>query len=265
MKLLHVVIFIIWVGSITLAQSSFTNSIGMEFNKIPAGTFTMGGDPQSSKTQKNEPAHQVTITKSFYMGIYEVTQEQWTEIMGENPSKFNTTTLGHDASKNPVEGIIWEKAQEFIKKLNEKEGTDKYRLPTEAEWEYACRAGSKGKYCFGNADFRLGRYAWYRKNSDDKTHPVGQKKPNDWGLYDMHGNVWEWCQDWYGEDYYQSSPGSDPTGPEIGTDRVIRGSSWRYTARYCRSSRRDQYEPRDYYEPDAHYRIIGFRLVSTKP
>jgi len=168
--------------------------------------------------------------------------------MGSNPSHFNNG--GDDC---PVEQVSWDDAQEFIRKLNQKEGADNYRLPTEAEWEYACRAGSTTAYCFGDDESRLKEYAWYDKNSDSKTHPVGLLKPNAWGLYDMHGNVWEWCQDWYGD--YPSDAATDPIGATVGSYRVLRGGSWSYFARYCRAAYRDAYSPggrRNYY---------GFRLV----
>jgi formylglycine-generating enzyme required for sulfatase activity len=176
------------------------NTIGIEFILIPAGSFTMGSNDGDSD---EKPPHTVTISRPFYIGKYEVTQKQWVIIMGNNPSGFK-------GGNNPVENVSWNDVQEFIRKLNAKEGTTAYRLPTEAEWEYACRAGSTTKYCFGNDKSQLGQYAWYEKNSDNKTHPVGQLQANAWGLYDMHGNVWEWCEDWYGEDYYSSSPSTDP-------------------------------------------------------
>ena len=144
--------------------------------------------------------------------------------------------------KNPVEMVSWDDCQEFVEKLNAKVGVGKFSLPTEAQWEYACRAGSTTRYCFGDDESGLGEYAWYAANSKSKTHllgethPVGEKKPNAFGLYDMHGNVWEWCQDWYDGDYYANSPTDDPAGPVTGSDRVYRGSCWIIPARCCRSS-----------------------------
>ena len=184
------------------------------------------------------------ITKPFYLGKYLVTQEQWEDVMGSNPA----TSRGR---RSPVETVSWDDCQEFIRKLNARfphpgplpEGEGVFRLPTEAQWEYACRAGSTTRYCFGDDESGLGEYAWYDANSGGKTHPVGEKKPNAWGLYDMHGNVWEWCQDWYDGGYYAKSPTDDPTGPAAGSYRVIRGGSWFDPARGCRSADRDWCAP----------------------
>ena len=163
------------------------------------------------------------ITKPFYLGKYLVTQEQWEAVMGNNPSHFK-------GPKNPVEQVSWDDCQQFLEQA-QREGRPrggKFQLPTEAQWEYACRAGSTTRYCFGDDESELGEYAWYDANSGSKTHPVGEKKPNAWGLYDMHGNVWEWCQDWYDGGYYANSPTDDPTGPATGSDRVFRGGGWDY-------------------------------------
>jgi formylglycine-generating enzyme required for sulfatase activity len=168
--------------------------------------------------------------------------------MGNNPSKFK----GRD---NPVEMVSWDDAQDFIRRLNQKEGHSLYRLPTEAEWEYAARAGSTSTYFFGDNKSQLGDYAWYGDNSGQETHPVGQKRPNAWGLYDMIGNVWEWNQDWFGETYYANSPSADPTGPSSGAARVFRGCSWFNVARACRSAYRN------WDEPAFRNEILGFRLA----
>ena len=144
--------------------------------------------------------------------------------------------MKNSGDDRPVEQVSWNDVQEFIKKLNQKEGTNKYRLPSEAEWEYACRAWSTSRFCFGDSDGSLGQYAWYNSNSSKKTHPVAQKKPNTWGLYDMHGNVWEWCEDLYGD--YTSDHVNNPKGPSSGSRRVYRGGSWYRSARYCRSANR---------------------------
>lgn len=146
-------------------------------------------------SEDEKPVLQVTISKAFYMGVTEVTQAQWKAIMGNSPNTFK-------GDNRPVENVSWNDAQEFVRKLNAKEGGSKYRMPTEAEWENACRAGSGGKWCFGDDEGWLGEFAWHSGNSGSHTHPVGQKKPNSWGLFDRHGNVWEWCLDGYWEIYY---------------------------------------------------------------
>jgi formylglycine-generating enzyme required for sulfatase activity len=212
--------------------------INMKFVHIPPGTFMMG----SLKT-----LHRVTLTKGFYMQTTQVTQKQWKALTGNNPSWFRH----HEEC--PLEDVSWHDVQDFINKLNDKEGSDRYRLPTEAEWEYACRAGSDTTYCFGNDESELKEYAWYEKNSDRKTHPVGQLKPNPWGLYDMHGNVWEWCRDLYAN--YPVSAITDPMGNSTGSTRILRGGSWYNAAGFCRSSSRD---PRSPYKKNP---AIGFRLV----
>ena len=176
------------------------------------------------------PVHTVRISKPFYLGIHEVTQGQWETVMGNNPSQFKG-----DANR-PVETVSWEEVQKFIDKLNTREGGTKYRLPTEAEWEYAARAGSTTAYSFGDDSSQLGKYAWCGDNAGNTTYPVGKLQPNAWGLYDMHGNVWEWVQDWYGK--YAAETVTDPQGPASGSARVIRGGSWSNGAGNCRSAYR---------------------------
>jgi formylglycine-generating enzyme required for sulfatase activity len=211
----------------------------MEFVYISAGSFKMGnGDAKS--------VHDVTISKPFEMGKYEVTQAQWQAVMGNNPSYFK------NCDQCPVEQVSWGDAQKFINKLNAKNDGYEYRLPTEAEWEYACRAGTTGDYA-GNLD----SMAWYDSNSGSKTHPVGQKQPNAFGLYDMHGNVWEWCQDWYDENYYKNSPSTDPKGASSGSNRVLRGGGWYDFARYCRAAFRNGVTP------VLRSDLLGFRLIRT--
>jgi formylglycine-generating enzyme required for sulfatase activity len=179
------------------------------------------------------------------MGKYEVTQREWGKIMIHNPSNFKMS------SKCPVGNVSWEDVQEFISELNGEAGK-KYRLPTEAEWEYACRAGGSGRYCGGN---RINELAWYDGNSGHKTHPVGQKKKNSFGLYDMSGNAWEWCADWYSSNYYKFSSQDNPTGPISGRGRVARGGSWFNLRDGCRAADRSGIEPND------HFKGLGFRLV----
>jgi formylglycine-generating enzyme required for sulfatase activity len=168
--------------------------------------------------------------------------------MGNNPSVFKD--CGDDC---PVENVSWNDAQNFIKRLNEKEKTHKFRLPTEAEWEYACRAGTNTEFSYGDDVNKLDKYAWHYDNSERKTHPVGQKEPNLWGIYDMHGNVYEWCQDWYGD--YASNSVVDPKGPDNEKGRVLRGGSWRSFARIIRSARRH------WDRSDRRTSFIGFRVA----
>jgi formylglycine-generating enzyme required for sulfatase activity len=234
-------------------DSTYTNSIGMKFVLIPAGTFMMGGDKSNEKTLIGElPRHQVTISKPFYLGVYSVTQGQWEAVMGDNPSKFKR-------EDNPVETVSWDDAQEFILRLNEEEGHSRYRLPTEAEWEYAVRAGSTSSYYFGDDKSQLGDHAWYRDNSGETTHPVGEKIPNAWGLYDMIGNVEEWTGDFFGDNYYENSPSEDPTGPLSGEGRVGRGCCWFDYPSSCRSA------ARRWDETNVRFEIIGFRLALIPP
>ncbi len=211
---------------------TYTNSAGMEFVLIPDGEFMMGSPSGESGADADEnPLHKVMIGEPFYLGKYEVTQEQWQKVMGNNPSHFKGGRL-------PVERISWEEAREFIQKLNEIEKTDRYRLPSEAEWEYACRAGSSARYSFGYDVSSLEEYAWYDANSGDKTHPVGQKNPNPWGLYDMHGNVWEWVQDGWHDSYYGAPSDGSARESESNSLKVRRGGSWEGSSGYCRAANR---------------------------
>jgi formylglycine-generating enzyme required for sulfatase activity len=229
-----------------VAPKTQRNSLGMEFVLIPAGTFQMGSN-DSDAYDNEKPVHTVRITQPFYLGKHEVTQGQWQAVMGSNPSHFTG-----DPSR-PVENVSWDDVREFVRRLNGLEGGAMYRLPTEAEWEYAARAGTTSRWSFGDEVGQLGRYAWYDENAEGQTHPVGQLQPNPWGLYDMHGNVWEWVQDWYGK--YASGTVVNPAGPSSGSDRVYRGGSWRYTVRFCRSAFR-------YYDaPGFRLDNVGFRLL----
>jgi formylglycine-generating enzyme required for sulfatase activity len=221
------------------------------FAPIPAGEFMMGS-AKGGLLGDQKPLHKVRISKSFEMGKHEVTQEQWQSVIGNNPSYFKGENL-------PVETVSWDDVQKFIEKLKAQNDGYTYRLPTEAEWEYACRAGRTGDY-----KESLDEMAWYEMNSASKTHPVGQKKPNSWGLYDMQGNVSEWCQDWYAENYYSHSPPVDPKGPKTTQGlpvemRAVRGCSRINRAAACQPSFRLRLNP------DGTSEDVGFRLVRTKP
>ncbi|MCY2979258.1 MAG: formylglycine-generating enzyme family protein [Planctomycetota bacterium] len=210
---------------------AITNSIGMKLALILPGSFWMGSPKEEKGRLSNETQHLVTISHWFYIGAYEVTQDQYEKVMGSNPSRFK-------GAKNPVETVGWDDAVSFCKKLSampeEKAAGREYRLPTEAEWEYACRANSISTYSFGDSAESLGESAWYDQNAGLTTHPVGEKKPNRWGLYDMHGNVWERCQDWNAD--YPSDASTDPKGPDGGSIRVARGGCWSGVAAFCRSA-----------------------------
>ena len=196
---------------------STSNQIGMNFRLIPAGTFIMGSPISENGRSKDEPQHEVQLVDSYWMATHEVSQEQWYSVMKTRPwSGASPNESDAAASK-----ISWEDANEFCTALSIKEGYA-YRLPTEAEWERACRAGTQSTFSFGNQRGQLERYGWSPVNAGDDAEPVGQKLPNQYGLYDMHGNVWEWCSDWYGENYYLQSPKRDPVGPETGTTKVLR-------------------------------------------
>lgn len=218
----------------TSDQKTYTNSLGIEFVLIPAGEFDMGS-PAGEKDRGSDegPVHRVKISNAFYMGKYEVTQKQWRDVMGTNPSNF----IGDD---RPVVYVSWNDAQEFIKKLNEKEGLNKYRLPSEAEWEYAARAETTTRYSFGDDESKFGEYEWYAINFGNP-HEVGQKKPNPWGLYDMHSNVWEWVQDsWHSN--YDGAPADGSAWEGDGSSRVLRGGCWGSSAGDCRSAVRFGYD-----------------------
>jgi len=254
-------LFVLFISDSSPAADDkvFTSAaIGAKFVLIPAGTFSMGSPPNEPGRGSNETLHQVTISKPFYMQTTLVTQGQWKKVKGGNPSNFKK--CGDDC---PVENVSWNDVQDFIKKLNQLEGDNKYRLPTEAEWEYAARAGTTTPFFTGNClstdeanydgnypltDCPKGKFR-------GKTVRVGSFTANAWGLYDMHGNVFEWCQDWYGD--YPSGEVTDPSGPSAGSGRVLRGGHWRTHARYCRSAYRDAITP------DSRNDIVGFRLVMT--
>lgn len=245
--------------------STWTNEIGMTFVRIPAGMFMMGSNNGYANEQ---PVHEVTISKPFDLQTTPVTQKQWKAVMAKvvkektwprntyygKPSSFSK---GINARLRPVDKVSWHEAKLFLEHLNQSEDGG-YRLPTEAEWEYACRAGSETRYHFGNDEQDLGKYAWYNANSGSQTHPVATKKPNAWGLYDMHGNVWEWVEDWYASGYYSTSPRTDPSGPDSGTSRVLRGGSWNSFPDFlCAASRNAN-------TPLVHEYYNGFRVAKTR-
>ena len=268
-------------GTLEIRDGStiYTNSVGMKFSLIPAGSFVMGspagnGDathrpywPEEGGRYSGETQHVVTLSKSYYMQTTEVTQGQWESVMGSgtNPSHFSA--CGMDC---PVEQVSWDDANDFITALNSKEsrtfitchfnGHCPYILPTEAQWEYAARAGTVTAFYSGGItntsctplDANLDKIGWYCGNANDTTHPVAQKEPNNWGLYDMSGNVWEWCKDWAGA--YPDGPVEDPTGATTGLGRVGRGGSWFGNAREARSANRDMGPPSD------RSRYLGFRI-----
>jgi len=235
---------------------------GTEMVLISAGRFVMG-----DQTQIDAAPHEVAIS-AFYMDKNLVTQEQYEKVVGENPSRWKGAT-------NPVEQMRWSDAARYCNARSKSEGLEPcydlqtwecnfqangYRLPTEAEWEYACRAGSTTAYFFGNEPSKLKDYAWFEKNSGGKPQPAGQKPPNAWGLYDMHGNVWEWCNDFYQVDYYQQSPKENPTGPKAGDTKVVRGGAWKFSDETCRSAYRYNENP-GYADVCFGYDIYGFRCV----
>ena len=248
------------------AKEVIHEKTGIEMVFIPAGEFEMGS-PSSEKDRDSDegPAHLVRITKPLYLGEYEVTNGQYQAFIrtagydgsGDSDSDYlrhhkDWGKYASTADDYPIVCVGWKNAKAFC-------DWSGLRLPTEAEWEYACRAGTTTAYSFGNDSGDLGRYAWYGENSGKKTHPVGGKLPNPWGLYDMHGNVWEWCADWYGKDYYGQSSTSDPAGPTSGASRVLRGGSWGYLPGDCRSASRLSYAP-SYTRDD-----LGFRVCVSLP
>lgn len=234
----------------------------VEMVEVKGGKFLMG-----DKAEPDATPHEVTVG-SFSMDKYLVTQEAFQKVMGSNPSRWKQ-------EKNPVEQVRWSDAVRFCNKRSEMEGlkvcynlenwkcdfeANGYRLPTEAEWEYACRAGTTTDYFFGATAEKLKEFGWFDKNSDGRPKPVGQKKANPWGLFDMAGNVWQWCNDFYKVDYYKESPKSDPRGPESGQNKVVRGGAWRFSADNCRSGYRYNESP-GYADVCFGYDIYGFRCV----
>ena len=235
---------------------------GPEMVLLPGGRFTMGDDKEPDATP-----HEVVVS-AFYIDKHLVTQAEYQKVTGKNPSRWK-------ADDNPVEQVRWSDAVRYCNARSRLDGLEPcydlqtwecnfgangYRLPTEAEWEYACRAGADTAYCFGDGPSQLKDYAWFKDNSGSKPHPVGQKRPNLWGLYDMHGNVWQWCNDFYKVDYYQESPQESPKGPKTGETKVVRGGAWKFSADSCRSGYRYNEDP-GYVDACFGYDIYGFRCV----
>jgi formylglycine-generating enzyme required for sulfatase activity len=266
---------------LTLSEggTEFTNTVGMKFVRIPAAKFMMGAPNDEQSAANNEkPRHQVEITKDFYLGVYEVTQKQYKAVIGSNPSHFSkdgpgkAAVQGMETDDFPVDNVSWNDAQAYLKKLNvlaaEKHTGRLYRLPTEAEWEYACRGGTDVKEPFslkkpsaslsskqanfnGNAPYGGAAQGPYLQ----RTCKVGSYEPNPFGLYDMHGNILEWCEDWYGDTTYSEKDRKDPQGPKQGIYRMLKGGSWNYDAQYCRSAYRN------YSSVDYRSTISGFRVA----
>ncbi len=236
-----------------------TNDVGMVFVLIPPGEFMMGSLESEPLARASEmPQRLARITRALYLGKHPVTQAQWVAVMGRNPSYFR-------GGARPVESVSWFDCQEFLRRLNTRanQNDDRvFRLPTEAEWEYACRAGSTTRFSFGDDVADLGRFAWHGGNSGGRTWPVGMKRPNAWALHDMHGNVWEWCHDWFDRFHYGDAPVEDPMGPDTGRRRVLRGGSWSYGGYpyYLRSAARYLGEPEH-----RRLELDGFRVVWTIP
>jgi formylglycine-generating enzyme len=255
-------------------SQDFTNALGMKLVRIPAGKFLMGSPASEAERDDEEVQHEVAITRPFYLGAHEVTQQQFEQVMGKNPAFFSKRNGG--GPDHPVEQVHWKDAGEFCRRLSalaaEKQAGRAYRLPTEAEWEYACRAGTTSAFHTGNA--LASTQANFNGNHPyggaaagpnlRRSAKVGSYPPNAWGLYDMHGNVWEWCQDWYDPNYYKHSPKEDPPGPKAGVLAtgfgndcylVVRGGCWLDEARGCRSAYRFRLMPSD------PYRWAGFRVA----
>ena len=250
-------------GRFLRVPAEIENSIGMKLVLIPPGEFDMGSPVEEQGRQIGERLHHVRVPQPFYIGVHEVTRSQWEVLMGSQPW---SRVRGHrrhvqESSDSAVTGVTWKDANDFCKRLTARDGR-KYRLPTEAEWEYACRAGTMGAYFFGDDASQLYEYAWIRHHGEvGKTYarPVGLKKPNGFGLYDILGNVEEWCSDWYQLDYVTASPVSDPPGLLTGSYRVSRGGSWGSQPEYCRSAHRSRRVPQ------SRYGSLGFRVVAVPP
>jgi formylglycine-generating enzyme required for sulfatase activity/tRNA A-37 threonylcarbamoyl transferase component Bud32 len=238
-----------------LVEGRFTNSLGMPFVLIRPGTFLMGSAETDALHEDNElPQHPVTMSQPYYLGVHEVTQREFEKVTGRNPAQ----SRGADSGNLPVESVTWDDAVDFCTRLTalepEHRAGRRYRLPTEAEWEYGCRAGSKGAFCFGDDRALLNQYAWWGERAGSP-HPVGSRRENAWGLCDVHGNVWEWCSDYFDAAYYRQAPAVDPSGPASGSERVCRGGCSTSQARDLRAARRWGVDPRQ------SLATIGFRVA----
>jgi formylglycine-generating enzyme required for sulfatase activity len=263
-KFVYILLIFLALGQWTSAQKAgdlktilLPGNVPMEFVYIPAGTFFMGSPEQEHGRQNDEsPRREISITKGFYMGKFEVTQEQWLIVMKRNPSVFSDK---NSFKSHPVDWVSWNDCNEFIQHLNGM-GLGTFRMPTEAEWEYACRAGTKTRYYWGNDpnNEKVYQFCWAFSRAEGRSHPVGLKKPNPWGLYDMSGNVWEWCSDWRGP--YNPSNTTNPKGAETGTKKIYRGGSWFNKPATLRSANRNGHEP------DIPFTNAGLRIVlEVKP
>jgi uncharacterized protein (TIGR02996 family) len=248
------------------AVPEVVNSIGMRFVLVPPGTFWMGSPERDVHRDNPEcPRHEVEITRPFALGAFPVTQRQFESVLHHNPSRFCATGAGKDAVRGldtaslPVDSVIYAEAVSFCEALSklpeEKNAGRAYRLPTEAEWEYACRAGTSARWSFGDREADLKDHGWFRDNAGGTTHPVGQKLPSAWGLYDLYGNVAEFCHDWKDDRYYARSPRKDPPGPKQGHSRSLRGGAHSYGPEYCRTAYRDAIMPA------GRNPVVGFRAL----
>ena len=234
-------------SAINFEDYFLVNGVSFEMVYVEGGTFDMGATTeQGSDAESDEyPVHSVTLS-DYYIGKCEVTQELWEAVMGSNPSRFK-------GAQNPVENVSWNDCQEFVSMLNSLTGRT-FRLPTEAEWEYAARGGKKSSHCKYSGSNNIFDVAWYHDNSRGKTHAVGTKSPNELGIYDMSGNVYEWCSDWYGD--YSAGAQTNPQGPSWGSSRVLRGGCWNHSARDCRVSYRHNSGAYNYSGNDNGLRLV---------
>lgn len=254
--------FIVLIASPCQAWAKKTrqvkNRLGMSFVLVSHGSFMMGSPADEQGRYDREIRHKVTITRDFYVQTTEVTQAQWEQVMGTRPWSGKKNV--REGANYPAVYVSWKDCNEFVKKLNRMEHRNAYRLPTEAQWEYACRAGSDTRFCFGNDETLLPKWAWFKKNCKERNEPFPHEtatlRPNTYGIYDMHGNVWEWCSDWYGVP--EAKPAIDPLGPSSGMGHVLKGGGFYFAARDCRSANRFFNLPgfRDF--------VLGFRIIRTK-